>query len=186
MTTVVTESTAIVQARAIVEAMPDPEARVLLPDGKEQITWKLSQNRTDRWGELNYHEHETKPLALLEADDALRQRLLDQMFEESTFIVRMDGKYCVLFEAEYTSIESEQDDERPDPSDARELRPQAQVVAALQKGLLALQKRYPGVLFAVPDPEYVYRERPAVWAIVQDGHLTAEQRESLGIALLTL
>ena len=49
-----------------------------------------------------------------------------------------------------------------------------------------LAERFPGVLFAVPDESQVINDRPAAWAFVADGLLTAEQREELGKALLDL
>jgi hypothetical protein len=42
------------------------------------------------------------------------------------------------------------------------------------------------VLFSVPDASAIINDRPAAWAFVPEGHLSQEQREELGKALLAL
>ena len=57
----------------------DPEVRVREPAGNGQwSTWRISQNLTSRWGEINPAQPEEKPaLALLESDTELLERLRD-------------------------------------------------------------------------------------------------------------
>lgn len=152
-------------------------------DPRSRSEWRISQNLTDRWGELNYHNHDNKPLDLLEDDHALLERLLGQMWDEATFVVRKDGKFGILFESEYCSRESEAHAERSDPVWYATLKPYDEVAAALLNGMAALAKRFPGVEFAVPDPSEVVDGRPAAWAFVADGLLNDKQRENLGVAL---
>ena len=163
--------------------VPDHSVKVTAVGGpQEQVEWKISQNLTDRWGEINYHNAKNKPLALLEDDADLLERLRAQMWDELTFITRKDGQFGILFEVEYCSIESEGEEavgERP-----YNYKPHATVVAALLKEMLPLVEEYPGVSFAVPDKENIVNDRPAAWAFVPDGLLNAEQREKLGMALL--
>lgn len=167
--------------------VPDPEVNVH-PLGKpeEWEVWNISQNLTDRWGDINYHNADNKPLELLEDDDTLLERLCAQMWDELTFIVRKDGKFGILFEAEFCSLESEEHAKDGDPDWYATLKPHAEVVKALLDGMQPLAARYPGVQFAVPDESQVINDRPAAWAFVPDGLLSAEQREELGKALLDL
>lgn len=162
----------------------DPIAKVLLPgSGPEKWEqWHISQNLTDRWGDLNYHNALNKPLEPLEDESDLVQRLREQMWEESTFIVRKDGEYGILFEEEYCSIESEEGH-----TDGTSVyKPHEDVVKILLSGLKDLEPRFPGVLFAVPEKVNIVNERPAVWAFVKDGLLNEDQRNELGVALLSL
>jgi hypothetical protein len=167
--------------------VPDPEVNVH-PLGKpeEWEVWNISQNLTDRWGDINYHNADNKPLELLVDDDALFERLCAQMWDELTFIVRKDGKFGILFEAEFFSLESEEHAKDDDPDWYATLKPHAEVVKALLDGMQPLAARYPGVQFAVPDKSQVINDRPAAWAFIPDGLLSAEQREELGKALLDL
>ncbi|WP_434717082.1 hypothetical protein P5X00_36915 [Paraburkholderia sp. A2RO-4L] len=166
----------------------DPVVRVQLAtaDGVE-ADWPISQNLTDRWGELNYHNEENKPLELLSDNEALLTRLVDQMWDEMTFIVRKDGQFGILFEAEFCSIESELPHKEQCCAEwFATLKPHAEVVKVLLEGLKPLAEKFPGVEFAVPPASEVINDRPAAWAFVPDGLLTAEQRKELGRALLDL
>ncbi|MBK3780052.1 hypothetical protein G3A43_07265 [Paraburkholderia aspalathi] len=167
--------------------VPDPVVRVqLVSEGGQWVDWNLSQNLTDRWGDLNYHNEENKPLELLTNDAALLERLVEQMWSEGTFVVRKDGKFALLFEAEYCSRESEESEKDSDPETFAKLKPHDEAVAILLAAMKPLLEKFPGVLFAVPDAGEVINDRPAAWAFVPDGHLTQEQREELGTALSTL
>lgn len=120
-------------------------------------------------------------------DDAnLFERLCAQMWDECTFIVRKEGKFGILFEVEFCSQESEEHAKAEDPDWYATLKPHAEVVNALLEGMQPLAERYSGVQFAVPDKSQVINDRPAAWAFVSDGLLSAEQREELGKALLDL
>ena len=167
--------------------VPDPEVKVH-PLGKpeEWEIWNISQNLTDRWGDINDYNASNKPLELLTDDKNLLERLRAQMWDELTFIVRKDGKFGILFEAEYCSLESEEHAKDNDPGWYATLKPHAEVVKALLEGMTPLAARFPGVQFAVPDESQVIEDRPAAWAFVPDGLLTDAQHEELGKALLDL
>lgn len=167
--------------------VPDPVVKVH-PLGKpeEWEVWNISQNLTDRWGDLNYHDADKKPLELLEDDDAILDRLKAQMWDEATFIVRKDGKFGILFEVEFCSLESEEHAKDGDLDWYAKLKPHTEVVKALLEGMQPLATKFPGVQFAVPEECNVYDDRPAAWAFVSDGLLTEDQREELGKALLNL
>ncbi|MEX3983633.1 hypothetical protein AB4Y45_32145 [Paraburkholderia sp. EG287A] len=166
----------------------DPAVRVqLVTEDGAWGGWNLSQNLTDRWGDLNYHNAENKPLELLSDNEPLLKRLVDQMWDEATFVVRKDGQFGILFEAEYCSRESEEADKSIHDSEwFAKLKPHDEAVKELLEAMKPLAEKFPGVLFAVPEAEQVINDRPAAWAFVPDGHLTAEQREELGRALLSL
>ena len=154
-------------------------ASVALPDGG-QASWDIEQNLTDRWGDLNGHAPETKPgLVLLAHDPELLAGLVAQMWPESTFVVRKDGVFGILFEVEYLSRESEGDEERASP-----LLAHADIVALLLKRLAELAEAYPTVEFCVPDRREIDQDRPAVWAFVSSAApLQPEARDALGQAL---
>ncbi len=168
-----------------VATITDPEIQVRLvgkPD--EWAIWNISQNLTDRWGDFNYYARAEKPLDELESNPELLARLREQMWDEICFVVRKDGKFGVLFEVEYVSVESEGDHAKdyPDP-----LKPHAEMIniingAAMEK----LVHKFPGVEFAIPHEGEICNARPALWAFVADGLLNAEQREALGRTMLEL
>jgi len=167
--------------------VPDPKVRVqLVAEDGAWGEWKLSQNLTDRWGDLNYHNEANKPLELLSDNEPLLKRLVSQMWDEATFVVRKDGQFGILFEAEFCSRESEEHDAQSNPEFFAKLKPHDDAVKALLEGMKPLAERFPGVLFAVPEPQAVINDRPAAWAFVSDGLLSAEQRDELGHALLSL
>lgn len=153
-----------------------------------QVEWRISQNLTDRWGDINRHDEASKPLALLEGNPELLERLRDQMWDEITFVVRMDGQFGLLYEVEYCSRESEQhcDPEEQTSDWFKNLRPQAVVEQTLLKGMEPLAQQFPGVKFGVPEVKWIIDDRPAAWAFVPDGLLDEQQRETLGKALLAL
>ena len=149
--------------------------------GEEWATWNISQDLTDRWGGINDCDWENKPLDLLAEDSTLLARLREQMWNELTFIVRKDGKFGILFEIEFCSQESEKGE-----NNVGDLKPHCEVVKSLLDGMRPLAEQFPGVEFAVPDEMEIFNERPAAWAFVADGLLTAAQREELGSALAGL
>lgn len=167
----------------------DPEIKVREPAGNgEWSTWRISQNLTDRWGDINRYNEANKPLTLLEGTHGLLERLTAQMCDEITFVARKDGQFGLLFEIEFCSIESEKDKYDSEDSDewSQALKPHAQVVSTLLAGLQALAPQYPGVSFAVPDESQIRDGRPAAWAFVPDGLLTEDQRHALSHALHSL
>lgn len=167
--------------------VPDPVVRVqLVAEDGAWADWNLSQNLTDRWGELNFYDEENKPLELLSHNEPLLTSLTGQMWDESTFVVRKDGKFGILFEAEYCSRESEESEKEHQPEYYATLKPHEDVVKQLLTNMKPLVEKFPGVLFAVPDECNVINDRPAAWAFVPDGHLTEDQRVELGMALLDL
>lgn len=146
-------------------------------------TWSIETDLTDRWGDLNGAFPQHKPsLRQLTTDDALRERLVGQMWDELTFVTRKDTRWGLLFESEFISVESEEgvmDYEE-------ELRPQTEMNAQIMGFIATAAPRYPGVEFCIPDPEMVVSNRPALWAFVPDGLLDAAKREELGMAILRL
>lgn len=89
---------------------------------------------------------------------------------DDSFIVRKDGKFGVLFEHEYVSCDSDDDSNLPSYE---------QRVAQLRRQAAELAVAFPEVEFAVPEAGQVFNGRPAIWAFVADGALTAERIESL-------
>lgn len=160
----------------------DREALVTLPGSPNDWTaWRISQNLTDRWGDLNDYEGDKKPLAPLENDGDLLERLRSQMWDEMTFIVRKDGQYGILFECEYNSRESESEvGMDPDPL----LKLHGDVITLIDAAAVELERSFPGVEFAIPDEDEIANNRPALWAFVKDGLLDAEERERLGSIML--
>ena len=165
--------------------VPDPVVKVH-PIGKPEgwDEWHISQNLTDQWGEINSHNAANKPLAFLEADSALLERLRAQMWDELTFIVRKDGQWGILYELEFCTRESDESEKDRDPVWYAALKPRNELVEALLETMEPLAERFPGVQFAVPDEAQVYSGRTAAWAFVPDGLLTEVQREELGRTLL--
>lgn len=159
----------------------DPSVAVATPAAPAfGAEWKISANLTDRWGEINNADAHRKPLAQLESTPGLLERLRTQMFDEITFVARKDGTFGVLFEVEYTSIES--DGENPD---AMDLLPYDEMVRRLLTQADQLSREFPQVEFAVPNDREVFEGRPAIWGFAPDGVLNPEQRDALGHKLLT-
>lgn len=162
--------------------MDDPAVKVHpVAVTEEWATWNISQDLTDRWGGINGCDGENRTLDLLIEDSILLARLREQMWNELTFIVRKDGKFGILFEIEFCSQESEKGEQN-----SGDLKPHCEVVKFLLDGMTPLVARFPGVEFAVPDEAEVVNGRPAAWAFVADGLLTAARREELGSALAGL
>lgn len=163
----------------------DPEVFVTLGGApNDWSVWRISQNLTDRWGDLNYHNSTAKPLALLEEDKALLERLRSQMWDELTFIVRKDGQYGILFECEFISHESEVS--MGDGNEYDQLKPHTEMIKLLDAGICDLAGLFPGVEFAIPDEDHIVNGRPAIWAFVKDGLLDAQDRERLGSFMLQI
>lgn len=168
-----------------VEKITDPEIQVRLVGKPDEWTiWNISQNLTDRWGDFNYYARAEKPLEELESNPELLARLREQLWDEICFVVRKDGKFGILFEVEFVSQESEGDHAKdyPDP-----LKPHAEMIKIINDA--AVEKLIPnftGVEFAIPHEDEICNARPALWAFVADGLLSAEQREALGKAMLEL
>jgi hypothetical protein len=174
------------------EFTPMPTAEVTLPDGTT-TRWWLENNLTDRWGSFNEHAADRKSgLAILQLDEALAleerllERLREQMYDETTFIARKDGKFGLLYEVEYCSRESEAELCKDDPKELEQYKPHEVVVAALLKGLRTVQETFPSVEMGIPDSDEIIWNRPAVWAFVPLDTLNEEQRSKLGIMLMTL
>lgn len=108
------------------------------------------------------------------------------MWDGMTFIARKDGQFGILYESEFSSIESENGESGHSKEFMKSLEPHANVVSALIAGLRRLEERFPGVYFAVPAAEEVINGRPAAWAFAPDGLLNVEERTTLGFALLNL
>lgn len=144
--------------------------------------WHISLNLTDRWGNVNDHSRACKPLDELEENPAMLARLREQMWDEITFVVRKDGAFGLLFEAEFVALESDNQEGITAPS----LRPYEEVVTDLYRRTLPLVSRFPGVQFAIAPPEEMIYGRPGIWAFVPDGLLSLREREALGMALLNL
>lgn len=165
----------------------DPQIKVREPAGNgEWSAWRISQNLTDRWGDINRYDEANKPLSLLEGTPGLLERLTAQMWGEITFVARKDGQFGLLFEIEFCSLESEKRDSEDSNEWSQTLKPHAQVVSTLLAGLQALAPQYPGVSFAVPDESQIVVARPAAWAFVADGLLTEDKRHALSHALRSL
>lgn len=176
----------VIQVRAPRD-VTDPVVKVHPVDRHDEWSdWQINQNLTDRWGDINDHAAETKPLDLLTSDEAQLTRLRAQMWDEITFIVRKDGKFGILFEVECCSKESEAGHETPGDEFYAGLKPHAEVVTALLDGMKPLAEQFPGVQFAVPEEKQIINDRPAAWAFVPEGLLSDEQRQALGMALLNL
>lgn len=155
-----------------------------LIDGDYWTEWRISQNLTDRWGVINDFDAANKPLRELQTDPVLLQRLRRQMWDEITFITRMNGQWGLLFEVEYCSIESETREAQAMGETTNGLKPHAAVIAALKVRLRQLEPEFPGVSFGIPHESQVVDNRPAAWAFVPDGLLDEDQRARLGKALL--
>ncbi|MER2511973.1 MAG: hypothetical protein ABTQ25_06085 [Nitrosomonas ureae] len=146
---------------------------------------RISPNLTDRWGDLNFYAEDKKPLTPLVESPELLERLQSQMWDEITFIARMDGQYGILFEVEFCSKESEEGI-ADNSGDEDSLKSHKEVVAAIMRGIAVLEHCFPGVMFCVPDESQIVHDRPAVWAFVPDGKLSDEDRAALGRSLLAL
>lgn len=165
----------------------DPVVMVRTIEASHHRTeWRITQNLSDRWGEINRSDAEHKPLELLESTPGLYDRLRTQMFDEDTFVVRKDAAWGILFEVEFCCVESEAGEIDPNDPWFLKLPGYYEQVTRLINGMKAIAGQFPSVQFAVPEPVHVYRERPAAWAFVADGLLSDEQRVALGHALQVL
>ena len=164
--------------------VPDPVVRVhLIGQPETWSEWNISQNLTDRWGELNEHDCSKKPLQFLERDTTLFEGLQAQMWDELTFITRKDGQFGILYEAEFVSKESEMGSDNDSSID---LKPHAEMVKIILDGLAKIAPDFPEVEFCVPEEHHIINDRPAAWAFVKDGLLDKAGREKLGMALLSI
>ena len=154
-----------------------PTAGVTLLDSGKKVNWCITQNITDRWGDLNYHAWESKVEGhqLLE-NEVLLEELRSQMFDEITFVAAKDGKLGLLVEIEFACRESEED---ADPEYAKKLDDYETVVKSIREDYLPLVQLFPNVQFGVPDASEVINDRPAIWAFFENGALTAEERARL-------
>jgi hypothetical protein len=163
---------------AIREPLADPLVPVrsaTLPE--RTLEWHISQDLSDRWGELNLTGRFEKPLEALETDSRLLERLRKQMYAEMTFIVRKESMYGVLFEMEFDSVESDGPDtlELDGPEAAARLLPYESVIGYLRNALTPLVSQFPEATFALPPPSEVFNGRPAVWVFIPDGVVIARQ-----------
>lgn len=187
-TSIVPTQAAAIPAGLIVgdATLVDPSYQVILPNG-ETGTWNISQNLTDRWGELNFYRSEIKPLQPLLDDPLLFERLINQMWDDMTFVVRKDGQYGLLFELEYCTKESEElllADHDDCEQQLAQLKSEADLRPVLQGVIAKLAEEFPGVQFCLPPKEEIVEERLGVWAFVSDNHLDEQSREKLGRAML--
>jgi hypothetical protein len=153
--------------------------------------WAISSNLTDRWGNINMFDFEKKPLEQLENTPGLLNSLIEQLTDEITFVVRKDGHYGLLFEVEYSSIESEANNGDLDPTgeDAEYvagLKPHSEVVARILQALQEEAHRFPQVEMCIPDASQICNDRPAAWAFMPSSSMTVEQREELALLLNSL
>ena len=164
--------------------MMDPAIRVRenAADPEAWSIWNITQNLTDRWGEINTHDAANKPLEELTEQPELLERLRSQMFDEQTFVVRKDEVFGLLVEVEFMSRESEPEEESPAAGGNSPYKPHDHVIRALAAYLAALRNRYPGVPFCVPEEAHIVNHRPALWALLTDGQLDKLTREALGDA----
>lgn len=142
-------------------------------------TWNI-RVVTDRWGEVWGGCGRENRLEL-ERDNDLYQRLLDQMWDEVTYIARKDGQWGVLFEGEFICAESEAG---LDDALAATLPARLEVEADIKQDFSKVMRWFPEVQFCIPDPKEVAAHRPAVWAFVPDGALDVARRKALGHAVL--
>lgn len=167
------------------EFPPRAPIRVTLPDGANSH-WHLENNLTDRRGEFNNVAAYTKPgLAVLQLDETLTERLRKQMYDELTFVVRKDAKFGLLYEVEYCSRESEFNFLGAESEESAELKPHAEVVEALLKGLRAAQQEFPNIAMCIPDADEIVWTRPAVWAFVPMDALNEAERAKLAGLLMS-
>lgn len=162
----------------------DPMTPVTSLDGKPDV-WFISQRLTDNFGDVNMGNEDTSPLQTLWYDQPLLERLIAQMWDEATFVVRKDGNFGLLYEVEFFSRESESCLTN-DPVELGKLNSHADVVARLTQGLKQLQLGFPQVDFCVPAAHNIIQGRPAAWAFAKDGLLNKEQRCELGMKMLSL
>lgn len=146
------------------------------PGGTESI-WKIEQDLTDRWGDLNDALIERKsklPLLVLEGKfDPLRKL----MSGEDTFITYMQG-FGILYELEYYCAES--DDSGQCFADVKK---------ALLNKLIPFDAEFPKIKFGVPAEEVGYKGRPVVWAFLPEevaAAMSVEARDDLALRLGTL
>lgn len=173
-------------------SMVDPSFQVILPSG-ESSTWNISQNLTDRWGEINDYRAEHKPLQPLLEDPSLLERLVEQMWDEMTFVVRKDGQYGLLFEAEFCTKESEEDivrgcakDDQEFQSEMQNYLPESDMLQFLKSRLVQIAADFPSVQFCLPPKEEMVEHRLGLWAFIGDNQLTEDDRERLGRAILDI
>lgn len=168
------------------EDVADPAISVrVLGKPAEWTTWFISQNLTDRWGNLNDHNAARKPLGPLLADTLLLEDLRAQMWDEVTFVVRKDGRWGILYEVEFHSRTSESWLLEDSPHELQELPEHSTVINDVDALLRRIEPRFPGVQFCIPEEEQIPEGRVAAWAFVPLGHLSTEvEREGLGRALL--
>jgi hypothetical protein len=167
----------------MISHIQDPLIDVTLLDGTPG-KWAISCNLTDRWGNINMFDFEKKPLEQLENTPGLLDSLVDQFTDEITLVVRRDGHYGLLFEVEYSSIESEStngdlDHDGEDASYMAGLKPHTEALAHILKMLQDNAHRFPQVELCIPDASEICNGRPAAWAFLPSNAMTVEQREEL-------
>lgn len=167
----------------------DPAYAVTLPNG-ESGSWNISLNLTDRWGELNVYMATAKAMKPLVDQPELYERLINQQWDEMTFVVHMDGQYGLLFEQEFATKESEVNLIQPTDScyeqEMARLMSEADLKPVLLERLQPLVAKYPSVQFCLPPKEEMCEERLGIWAFVADGLLDDATREQLGRDILAI
>jgi len=175
-----------VSSAEVTKRITDSPVEVTLPSGESSI-WKISQNLTDRWGDLNGFMAPNEAYQMLASDEALYASLQEQMVWETTFIVRKDEIFGVLFELEFCTQHSETDLIGNENSDLQSCLSQypteSDSKVFLLKAIAELEPQFPNVQFCLPHREEMVNERMGIWAFVPDGALTIEQGKILYDAL---
>lgn len=154
----------------------DPEVRIFLYEGRlREATWRVSHKMTEEDGELHLENREQKPFrALLEVngllDEGKYHRLRDQMWEYSSYIVRKDGEFGILYETHFDLS----------GTDACS---NSKVEAWLAGVLPKLQSEFPSLELALPSVGDSPNRLTTLWIFVRSGSLNAESRTALGFAL---
>jgi hypothetical protein len=165
-------------------ALVDPEIEVRdLGNPEVFTTWHISQNLTDRLGEINDFDAENKPLDKLQHESGLLDRLREQMVDEITFVARKDGRFGILFEVECASQESEKNCRADDWANYP---PHAELLRDLVEVVKVLQEEFSQVEWAIPNEREIANDRLAVWGYFPDGSLTLCQRKEVGQAIYNL
>jgi hypothetical protein len=152
------------------------------PVGQENWrTWNIQQV-SSRFGELSPAREHREIVRQLQVNPILYDRLIGQMYDETTVISWKDGQFGILFEIEFASKESE-----IDAKDVVDYLPHEEVLCRVAGGLERLSKDFPGIEFAIPHESVIFQGRPAAWAFVPEGVLCDfEHREALVEAMYRL
>lgn len=148
------------------------------------VQWTLVPDLTDRWGLLNYAKAMAKQpyLDRLQSDPELLRRMVEQMWDEISFVVAKDRQLGILFEIDFQTAEADSPNGKP----SGQYRPEAEVTRYVLAKLEALTLEFPAVEFGVPQPQDTALGRVCLWAFVPDDRFTPGERQALGLRLLEL